>query len=222
MQWYLDLEPAVVGVGCGPMVSLDAELWYVVEVICCCPVAQSTTCSDTWSGRNFRRAYNLNYALYVVETVNSQLWYVVEGVYWWSMDYLYVGLIHWCLLVFHEVLVCGTHSFQHWTVIDTWWKVYWCSMKYLCVGLTHSFQHWTVITSKGDSTSYSCPDSSCERKRTWLLWCGELEHNREIRIGKWLPWVKLHLWTRCKHWGPPEQLLKREVDAVQAAIPSPK
>ena len=88
------------------------------------------------------------------------------------------------VLVFHEIFVCGTDSF-----------------------LTHSFQHWTVITSKGDSTSYSCPDSSCERKRTWLLWCGELEHNREIKIGKWLPWVKLHLWTRCKHWGPPEQLL---------------
>ena len=26
------------------------------------------------------------------------------------------------LLVFHELFVYGTHSFQHWTVIDTWWK----------------------------------------------------------------------------------------------------
>ena len=193
MQWYLDLEPAVVGVGCGPMVSLDAELWYVVEVICCCPVAQSTTCSDTWSGRNFRRAYNLNYALYVVETVNSQLWYVVEGVYWWSMDYLYVGLIHWCLLVFHEVLVCGTHSFQHWTVIDTWWKVYWCSMKYLCVGLTHS---WLIHSN----TEPSSPVRVTALAIAVLIVAVRGRGPGYCGVVNWSITVKLKLESDCHEW----------------------
>ena len=161
-------------------------------------VWQSTTCSGT---------------------VNSQLWYVVEGVYWWSMDYLCVGLIHWCLLVFHEVFVCGTHSFQHWTVIDTWWKVYWCSMKYLCVGLTHS---WLIHSN----TEPSSPVRVTALAIAVLIVAVRGRGPGYCGVVNWSITVKLKLESDCHEWNstyePDVSIEGHQNNCWQASIPSPK